>query len=139
MARERTLCIIKPDAVERRAQGAIMGRLLEEGFDILALRQLRLSLPEAEAFYAVHRGRPFFEELCRFMGRGPIVVVALERENAVQHWRSVIGATDPARADPGTIRKLFGSNVAENAVHGSDSVDNGIRECAYFFAGVDLA
>jgi nucleoside-diphosphate kinase len=138
MARERTLCIIKPDAVERRAHGAILQRALEEGFTILALRQLRLSRVQAEGFYQIHRGRSFFEELCSFMSRGPVVVAALERKDAVSHWRAVIGATDPEKAAPGTIRKQFGSNVAENAVHGSDSVDNGVHECSYFFAGCEL-
>jgi nucleoside-diphosphate kinase len=135
---ERTLCIIKPDAVEKRAQGAILQRLQEEGFRIVALRQTHLSRPVAEGFYAVHRERSFFDELCTFMTRGPVVVVALERADAVAHYRKVIGATDPAKADPGTIRKLFGANVGENAVHGSDSVENGRNECAYFFAGHEL-
>ncbi len=138
MAVQRTLCIIKPDAVEKRKQGAILQRLLDEGFTILAMRQLHLTRPQAEGFYAVHRERPFFGELVEFMTRSPAVVVALERDNAVQHYRDVIGATDPAKADEGTIRKLYGSNVGENAVHGSDSEDNGRIECAYFFAGHEL-
>src|SRR5512134_3716329 len=107
MAKERTLCIVKPDAVEKRKQGAILQRLLDEGFAILSLKQLALTRAQAEGFYAVHRGRPFFEELCTFMTRGPVVVAALERENAVQHYRDVIGATDPAKAGAGTIRKLY--------------------------------
>jgi nucleoside-diphosphate kinase len=135
---ERTLCIIKPDAVEKRAQGAILQRLQEEGFRIVALRQTQLSRAVAEGFYAVHKARPFFDELCTFMTRGPVVVVALERADAVLHYRKVIGATDPAKADAGTIRKLFGANVGENAVHGSDSVENGLNETAYFFAGHEL-
>lgn len=138
MAVQRTLCIIKPDAVEKRKQGAILQRLLDEGFNVLAMRQLHLSRKQAEGFYAVHRERPFFGELVEFMTRSPAVVVALERENAVQHYRDVIGATDPAKAAEGTIRKLYGSNVGENAVHGSDSEDNGRIECAYFFAGHEL-
>ena len=138
MAKERTLCIVKPDAVEKRVQGAILQRLLEEGFRILALKQIRLSRATAEGFYAVHRERPFFDELCTFMTRGQVVVVALERENAVQHYRNVIGATDPAKAADGTVRKMFGTNVGENAVHGSDSVENGRIECGYFFAGYEL-
>lgn len=138
MAVQRTLCIIKPDAVEKRKQGAILQRLLDEGFTILAMRQLHLTRPQAEGFYAVHRERPFFGELVEFMTRSPAVVVALERDNAVQHYRDVIGATDPAKADEGTIRKLYGTNVGENAVHGSDSEDNGRIECAYFFAGHEL-
>jgi nucleoside-diphosphate kinase len=138
MALERTLCIIKPDAVEKRKQGAIVQRLLDEGFAILSMKQLRLSRMQAEGFYAVHKGRPFFDELCTFMTRGPVVVAALERENAVQHYRAVIGATDPAKADSGTVRKLYGTNVGENAVHGSDSVENGRIECAFFFAENEL-
>lgn len=135
---ERTLCIIKPDAVEKRVQGPILQRLQEEGFRIVAMRQTLLSRTTAEGFYAVHKARPFFDELCTFMTRGPVVVVALERENAVQHYRTVIGATDPAKATAGTVRKLYGANVGENAVHGSDSVENGSAECAYFFAGHEL-
>jgi nucleoside-diphosphate kinase len=135
---ERTLCIIKPDAVEKRVQGPILQRLQEEGFRIVAMRQTLLSRQTAEGFYAVHKARPFFDELCTFMTRGPVVVVALERDNAVQHYRNVIGATDPAKAVAGTVRKLYGANVGENAVHGSDSVENGRAECAYFFAGHEL-
>jgi nucleoside-diphosphate kinase len=138
MAIERTLCIIKPDAVEKRVSGHILQRLLDEGFRIVALKQTVLSRATAEGFYAVHRERSFFDELCTFMTRGPVVVVALERENAVQHYRNVIGATDPAKAAPGTVRKLYGSNVGENAVHGSDSVENGRIETSYFFAGHEL-
>jgi nucleoside-diphosphate kinase len=138
MAIERTLCIIKPDAVEKRKQGAIVQRLLDEGFAVLNLKQVRLTRAQAEGFYAVHKGKGFFDELCTFMTRGPVVVAALERENAVQHYRDVIGATDPAKAEAGTVRKLYGSNVGENAVHGSDSVENGRIECAYFFAGNEL-
>jgi len=119
-------------------QGAILQRLLEEGFRIVALKQAGLTRATAEGFYAVHRERPFFDELCTFMTRGPVVIAALERENAVQHYRNVIGATDPAKAAEGTVRKMYGTNVGENAVHGSDSVENGRIECAYFFAGYEL-
>jgi nucleoside-diphosphate kinase len=138
MSIERTLCIVKPDAVEKRAQGSIIQRLLEEGFRVVAMKQTTLSRATAEGFYAIHKARPFFDELCTFMTRGPVVIAALERENAVQHYRNVIGATDPAKAADGTVRKLFGANVGENAVHGSDSVENGRSECAYFFAGHEL-
>ena len=138
MATERTLSIIKPDAVEKRKQGAIVQRLLDEGFSVLNLKQIHLTRAQAEGFYAVHKGKGFFDELCTFMTRGPVVVAALERENAVQHYRDVIGATDPAKAEAGTVRKLYGTNVGENAVHGSDSVENGRIECAYFFAGNEL-
>jgi nucleoside-diphosphate kinase len=138
MSIERTLCIVKPDAVEKRAQGSIIQRLLDEGFRVVAMKQTTLSRATAEGFYAIHKARPFFDELCTFMTRGPVVIAALERENAVQHYRNVIGATDPAKAADGTVRKLFGANVGENAVHGSDSVENGRSECAYFFAGHEL-
>lgn len=138
MAVQRTLCIIKPDAVEKRKQGEIIQRLLDEGFRILGMRQLRLSQAQAEGFYAVHRERSFFGELVSFMTRGPVVVIALEAENAVQRYRDVIGATDPAKAAAGTIRKLYGKDVGENAVHGSDSEENGRIECGYFFAGNEL-
>jgi len=138
MASERTLCIIKPDAVEKRKAGAILQHLLDEGFEVLGMRQLLLSQRVAEGFYAVHRERPFFKDLCEFMTRSPVVVLALARENAVQHLRHVIGATDPAKADAGTIRKLYGASLGENAVHGSDSVDNGRIESAYYFQGSEL-
>jgi nucleoside-diphosphate kinase len=138
MTTQRTLCIIKPDAVEAHKQGAIVQRLLDEGFRVLGMRHALLSRKQAEGFYAVHRERPFFNELCTFMTRGPVVLLALERSDAVQHLRKVIGATDPAKADAGTVRKLYGSNVGENAVHGSDSEENGRIECSYYFAGMDL-
>lgn len=135
---ERTLAIIKPDVVKKREQGHIVQRILDEGFEILGMKQILLSRKEAEGFYAVHRERPFFAELCEFMTSGPVVVLALERTNAVQHWRDVIGATNPANAAEGTIRKRFGASVSENAAHGSDSVENGRIECAYFFPGFEL-
>jgi len=138
MAIERTLCIIKPDAVEQRKAGEILQRVLDEGFHVLGLRQQQLTLTQAEGFYAVHRERPFFGELVAFVTRSPVTIVALERENAVQHWRSVIGATDPAKATAGTIRNKYGRSVLENTVHGSDSEENGQLECGYFFAGMDL-
>src|ERR1043165_5395434 len=138
MATERTLCIVKPDAVEKRVQGHIIQRLLEDGFRIVAMKQTTLSRQAAEGFYAIHKARPFFDELCTFMTRGPVVIVALERENAVQHYRNVIGVTDPAKAADGTVRKLYGANVGENAVHGSDFGDTGCIACAYFFAGHEL-
>lgn len=138
MTIQRTLCIIKPDAVEKTKAGAILQRVQEEGFRVLGLRQVHLSLRQVEGFYAVHRARPFFADLCSFMSRGPVVIAALERDEAVQRWRDVIGATDPAKAAAGTIRKQYGSDVGENAVHGSDSPENGRLECAYFFPEMDL-
>ena len=139
MTLERTLCIIKPDAVEKRKGGAILQRIEEGGFRVLALRMVHLTRGEAEGFYDVHRQRPFFGELVQFMTRSPVIVAALERENAVTAWRDLMGATDPAKAAAGTIRKLFGSNVGENATHGSDSADNAKREIAYFFPGAEVS
>jgi nucleoside-diphosphate kinase len=138
MATQRTLCIIKPDAVEKRKQGLILQQLLDEGFQVRGMRLAHLTRKQAEGFYAVHRERPFYGELCTFMSRGPVVLLALEREDAVQHLRTVIGATDPAKAATGTVRKLYGSNVGENAVHGSDSEENGRLECSFYFPGMDL-
>src|SRR6266542_2461568 len=137
MSLERTLSIIKPDAVERHKIGAIIERLEAEGFRIRAMKRLHLTLAEAQGFYAVHRGRPFFDELTQFMSRGPIVVMVLERDNAIQKYRDVIGATDPAKAAPGTLRKFYGSNVGENALHGSDSPETAHVEVSYFFAGYE--
>lgn len=137
MALQRTLSIIKPDAMEAGKAGAIIARLQEEGFTICAMRQLHLSRAQAEGFYAVHRERPFFGELVEFMSRGPIVVMALEREDAIAKYREVIGATDPAKADEGTIRKLYGTDVGENACHGSDAPETAAVEIGYFFAGMD--
>jgi nucleoside-diphosphate kinase len=139
MPTERTLCIIKPDAVEKRKAGAILARLEEEGFTIVGLRRTHLTKAEAEGFYAVHRARPFFGELVTFMTRSPVVIAVLERDGAVAKYREVMGATDPAKATERTLRKLFGSNVGENAVHGSDSADNAKIEIAYFFPGCEVA
>jgi nucleoside-diphosphate kinase len=139
MAVERTLCIIKPDAVEKRKAGAILALLEENGFEIVALKKTHLSKTVAEGFYAVHKARPFFGELVQFMTRSPVVVAVLQREDAVAKYRGVMGATDPAKADAGTIRKLHGSNVGENAVHGSDSLDNAKIEIAYFFPASEVA
>ena len=139
MAVERTLCIVKPDAVEKRTTGAILARIEEGGFRILAIRMAHLARPVAEGFYEVHRQRPFFGELVQFMTRSPVALVVLERDNAVVAWRDLMGATDPAKAADGTIRKLFGANVGENATHGSDSLDNAKREIAYFFPGTEVS
>ncbi len=135
---QRTLAIIKPDVVRMKKQGAVLQRILDEGFTVLGMKQMTLSRREAEGFYAVHRERPFFNELCDFMSEGPLIVLALERTDAVAHWRQVIGATNPEQAAEGTIRKQFGRDVGRNAVHGSDSEENGRSECSYFFAGTDL-
>lgn len=135
---ELTLCIVKPDAVAKRHQAQILQRVIEEGFEIVALRQTLLSTSEAEGFYAIHRERPFFAELVAYMTRGPVVLAALRRADAVRHWRDVIGATNPLQAKEGTLRKQFGTDLTNNAVHGSDSPDNGQRETGYFFPGALL-
>jgi nucleoside-diphosphate kinase len=139
MALERTLAIVKPDAIETRKGGAILARLEEEGFVVRALKQIHLTRTQAEGFYVEHKGRGFFDELVTFMSRGPILVLALEREDAVARYREVIGATDPARAAAGTIRRLYGKSVGENAVHGSDRPATAAREISYFFAGYEVA
>ena len=139
MAVERTLCIIKPDAVEKKKIGAILAMLEEAGFGVMALKRQKLTKEVAEGFYAVHKARPFFGELVQFMTRSPVVVAVLEREDAVAKYRAVMGATDPAKADAGTIRKAFGGSVGENAVHGSDSLDNAKIEIAYFFPASEVA
>ena len=138
MAIERTFSILKPDATARNLTGAINAVIEKAGLRIVAQKRIRMSKAEAETFYGVHRERPFFKDLCEFMISGPVVLVALERDDAVAHWRKVIGATDPAKADAGTIRKLYGASLGENAVHGSDSVENGRIECAYYFPGSEL-
>lgn len=131
---ERTLCIIKPDGLENGHSGEILTRIEREGFSILGMERTRLSRDTAEHFYAVHRERPFFTELVDYMISGPCVLIALERDNAVEHWRKVIGATDPAEAEEGTIRKMFGVDKGKNTVHGSDSAENGRLEIAVFFS-----
>jgi nucleoside-diphosphate kinase len=138
MATQRTLSIIKPDAVEKQKIGAIVERLEKEGFKLAAMKRLHLTLDQARGFYAVHRERPFFDELTKFMSRGPIVVMALDREDAIQKYRDVIGATDPKKAAEGTLRRAYGTDVGENALHGSDSPETAANEVAYFFAGYEL-
>ncbi|MEM1042114.1 MAG: nucleoside-diphosphate kinase [Bacteroidota bacterium] len=130
---ERTLAIIKPDAVEHGHSGKILDRILQEGFAVRAMKLVTLSKTEAEGFYAVHRERPFFGELTDFMSSGPCIPLVLERDDAVATWREVIGATNPADAAEGTLRKQFAASMGENAVHGSDSVENGTLESNYFF------
>ena len=139
MTIERTLSIIKPDAVEKNHAGAIIARLEQEGFTIKAMKRVHLTRAEAEGFYAEHKGRGFFDELVTFMSRSPIIVMALERDDAVAKYREVIGATDPGKAAEGTIRKLFGASVGENAAHGSDKTSTAAREIAYFFAGYEVS
>jgi nucleoside-diphosphate kinase len=130
---ERTLAIIKPDAVKKRIVGKILDRIEEEGFEIMEMKMVRLTKDGARAFYAVHKGKPFFEGLTDFMSSGGIVVMALERENAIAHWRQVMGETDPARAQVGTLRRTYGFSIERNAVHGSDSPQTAETEISYFF------
>jgi nucleoside-diphosphate kinase len=138
MAIERTLSIIKPDATRRDLTGQINARLEAAGLRIIAQRRLRLTRAQAEAFYAVHKERPFYRSLCDFMTSGPVVVQVLEGEGAVDRNREVMGATDPAKADPGTIRKDFAESIEANSVHGSDAAATAAKEIAFFFAEVDI-
>jgi nucleoside-diphosphate kinase len=135
---ELTLAIIKPDAVERRLAGKILQRVEDERFQIRAMRRLQLSTRQAEGFYAVHRARPFFASLAAFMSSGPVIVLVLEAPDAIKKWRTLMGATDPAKADPGTLRKDFGESIERNATHGSDGPDTAAFEIGYFFAGLEL-
>lgn len=135
---ERTLCIIKPDAVRKNVVGEIVAMLTGAGFQILGMKMIQLSQADGERFYAIHRERPFFSSLVEFMSSGPVVTIALAKENAVADYRKLIGATDPAEAEEGTVRKRFASSKGENAVHGSDSVENGKNEIAFFFAEREL-
>jgi nucleoside-diphosphate kinase len=134
----RTFTIMKPDSVRKSNSGKILARLEGEGFRILGLKKVSLSTKQAEGFYAVHKERPFFGSLVEYMTSGPVFVAALERDNAVAHLRSVMGATDPGKADAGTIRKDFGESIEQNAIHGSDSDENAAIEIAFFFAASEL-
>ena len=133
-----TFGIIKPDAVRNNQYGTILQRILDSGFKIRAMKLKHLSLKEAQGFYAVHAERPFFGELTEFMSGEPCILLALEKENAVKSWRDLMGATDPAKAETGTLRKDFATSIGENAVHGSDSEENAQIEIAYFFSKLEL-
>ena len=135
---ERTLAIIKPDAVSNRYAGAIIQRIEAGGFALRGMRLVRLTRAEAEGFYAVHRDRPFFDSLTTFMSSGPAVVLALEAGDAIRRWRDLMGATDPAKAEPGSLRREFGESIERNATHGSDAPETAAVELGYFFRGVDL-
>jgi nucleoside-diphosphate kinase len=135
---ERTFAIIKPDAVERRLVGRILARIEESGFVIRGIRMHHLTRREAEGFYAVHRERPFFGGLTAFMSSGPVVLLALEAPDAIKKWRALMGATDPGKADAGTLRKEFGSSIERNATHGSDAPETAAFELGYFFRGMEL-
>jgi nucleoside-diphosphate kinase len=134
----RTFAIIKPDAVKNNYSGKIIDHILKSDFKILTARLMRMTLPQAEGFYGIHKGKPFFEELTIFMSSGPCWILALEKENAVEEWRKTIGATNPAHADDGTIRKLYATSLGENAVHGSDSDENAAIEIGFFFPESEL-
>ncbi len=138
MALQRTLSIIKPDATRRNLTGQINARFEGKGLRIIAQKRLQLTKTEAEAFYAVHKARPFFNDLVSFMISGPVVVQVLEGENAVAANRDIMGATDPKKADPGTIRRDFAESIEANSVHGSDSAENAAVEIAFFFAGIEI-
>jgi nucleoside-diphosphate kinase len=135
---DRTFAIIKPDAVERRLAGKILARIEEAGFTVRAMRLQHLTKKEAEGFYAVHRARPFFGELTDFMSSGPCVLLALEAPDAIKKWRDTMGATDPAKAEVGTLRREFGESIGRNATHGSDAADTASFELGYFFRGMEL-
>ncbi|HKJ34247.1 MAG TPA: nucleoside-diphosphate kinase [Balneolales bacterium] len=138
MAVERTLAILKPDCVRKGLIGEVIKRIQEAGFEIIAMKMTRLTPDTAGGFYAVHKGKPFYEELCKFMSSGPCVPMILEKENAIADYRTLIGATNPEEADDGTIRSDYADSIGENIVHGSDSVENGKIESAYFFSGQEV-
>src|SRR6516162_8142013 len=136
---QRTLSIVKPDAVQKGAAGDIINTLVQYGFRIIGMKMLHIDKAQAEGFYAVHVHRPFFESLTNFMSSGPIVVMALEKADAIADYRKLMGATDPAKSEEGTIRKKWGSSIEKNAVHGSDAEDTARFELSYFFAGFEIA
>ena len=136
---ERTFAIIKPDAVKSRYAGKIIQRIEEAGFTIRAMQMRHLSVKEAEGFYDVHRERPFFASLTKFMSSGPCIVMALEADGAIKKWRDLMGATDPAKADAGTLRKDFGASIENNATHGSDAPETAAYELGYFFPGIEFS
>jgi len=138
MAVERTLAIIKPDALARGLAGEILSRIHKAGFKIVAIKSQRMTLAEAQGFYAVHRERPFFKDLTEFMSSGKVVLIVLEVEGAIARWRETMGATDPAKAAPGSIRRDLGTNIQNNCTHGSDALDTAAFEIGYFFSGSEL-
>ena len=135
---QKTFAMIKPDAVERNLIGKILSRIEEEGFSILGLKLVDMSKKQAQGFYAVHSERPFFDELTTYMSSGKTVVMALEREDAIMHWRNVMGSTNPDEADEGTIRKDFGESIERNSTHGSDAVETASEEISYWFSGIEV-
>jgi len=135
---ERTFAIIKPDAIERNISGKIISKIEEAGFKIVGMKKIHLSKSQAEGFYYVHKERPFFNDLCSFMSRSPVIVMVLEKEGAIAAWRTLMGATNPANAEPGTIRKEFAKNIEENSSHGSDAPETAAFEISYFFNAFEL-
>ncbi len=135
---ERTLAIIKPDAFKRGLVGDILKRIEASGLSLRALRLMHLTRAQAQAFYDVHKARPFYNSLCEYMSSGPVVITVLQGDGAIARWRELMGATDPAKAAPGTIRKEFGLNVEQNATHGSDAPETAAKEIAFFFSGLDI-
>jgi len=138
MAIQKTFGIIKPDSVKKKVSGKIISMIEESGLSVVAIKKLQLSKFQAEMFYEIHRGKPFYEELVKFMISGPVFVMVLEGEEAISRWRTIMGATDPAKAAPNTIRKLYGSSVGENAAHGSDAPETAAQEVSFFFSRTDL-
>jgi len=138
MSVERTLMLIKPDAVKKGVEGKIIAHVQEKGFKLIALKKLRLTKEQAKQFYIVHKERPFYDELCEFMSSGPIVAMVWEGENAIERIREIMGATNPEEAAEGTLRKLYGSNIGENAVHGSDSKESADYEIPFFFSRLEI-
>ena len=138
MSLERTFAIIKPDACAGNLAGTILAKIEQNGFRVIALKKILMTRKQAEGFYAVHRGKPFFNDLTVFMSSGPCIVMVLEKENAIAAWRALMGATNPANADPGTIRKEFARSVQENAVHGSDAPGTAAYEIPYFFSALEI-
>ena len=138
MVMERTFAIIKPDAVERNITGKILEKIESDGFRVVGMKKVHISLQQAMGFYYVHKERPFYNELCSYMARSPIVALVLEKDGAIAGWRKLMGATNPAAAEPGTIRKEFGISLGENSVHGSDSPESAAFEIPYFFAMCEL-
>lgn len=138
MAVERTLAIMKPDSIRKNVYGDVLKRIVEAGFEVKAMKMTRLTMDTAGGFYAVHRDKPFYDNLRKFMSSGPCIPMVLEKENAVEDFRKLIGATNPEEADEGTIRKDYADNIEQNIVHGSDSVENGKIESAYFFSEMEI-
>ena len=135
---ERTFAIIKPDACKRNIAGKILAKIEEKGFRVIAMKKISMTRKQAEGFYAVHRGKPFFDSLTDFMSSGPCIVMVLEKENAISSWRALMGATNPANADPGTIRKEFAQSLEANSVHGSDAPETAVYEIKYFFSALEF-